>query len=75
MGRLPSIDITINTEQFEYSHGRKPRGYGNWCFSQSRRCDTIDYQITGFYRHAKVALQDYVRSEGFDRTGTWYVMP
>jgi hypothetical protein len=29
--------ITVSTREYEFSHGRKPRGYGHWAFWMGRR--------------------------------------
>lgn len=26
------MDVYVNTSQFEFSHGARPRGYGSWGF-------------------------------------------
>lgn len=52
---------TITTREFEASHGRKPRGYGNWGFRNAAG----DVQwITGTYTAAKAQLP----------AGTWTVL-
>ncbi|MFF3665411.1 hypothetical protein [Microtetraspora malaysiensis] len=53
---------TINTESFEFSHGRKPRGEGYWLFENTAG-DTVE--LTGPYSQVVKQLP----------AGSWKVLP
>ena len=37
--------ITVETSEYEFSHGKRPRGRGTWAFTfDTRRYDRIDRQ-------------------------------
>jgi hypothetical protein len=50
--------MNINTSSYEFSHGRKPRGFGSWAF-------TINGELKWFnqatYGQALKKVKDYVR--------------
>ena len=55
----------FNTVEFEFSHGRKPRGTGYWAFSTSRnaRPGTDDiFWFQGSYKAAKAAAAAHFRA-------------
>jgi hypothetical protein len=54
---------TISTRTYLASHGRTPRGYGQWMF-ELRGCGEI-FTATGTYTQAKAALP----------AGNWVVLP
>jgi len=74
---------TIRTEQYEFSHGRKPRGYGHWAFEP--RNVTVRRQpgatlesivfIRGFmtYSAAKHRLNEICIDRNW--SGEWQVCP
>lgn len=39
------MNVTINTTQYEFAYGRKPRGFGNWYFKIGK----IERSYTGMY--------------------------
>ena len=49
--------MEVNTNQFEFSHGRKPRGRGNWGFEfrRSPNEDHLTFWHMGTYSEAKRA--------------------
>ena len=36
------MQIEFNTDQFVFSHGRQPKGYGGWAFGTKRNPDTMN---------------------------------
>jgi len=49
--------MTINTTKYEFSHGRKPRGYGQWMFEVlgsdgAGAYTTSTYTVLDWYRLA-----------------------
>lgn len=68
--------IDFDDTQYQFSHGRTPRGYGTWAFSQTRKCDDPMWVPPMHYRDAKVWIKAYVREKyGKDASGTLYVCP
>jgi hypothetical protein len=55
---------TIDTTGYEFSHGRKPRGYGFWGFARVGHPGE-EFWTTGTYTEAKRALP----------AGDWQVLP
>lgn len=48
------MPITVNTFDYEFSHGRSPRGRGHWAFFFDRRARIEDaYWVEGYYTEAK----------------------
>lgn len=45
--------VTVNTNRFEGSHGRKPRGKGMWAFNVGGKQHTFTDHYTGAVRQAK----------------------
>jgi len=43
------MKVTTNTREYQFSHGRKPRGHGFWMF----RISGLLYQGTGSYTEIK----------------------
>ncbi len=71
--------ITVKTEQYEFSHGTKPRGQGTWAFMEETR---VSDGRGGFIRGAhggldqivwKTGLYGQVKRELGD--GVWIVLP
>jgi hypothetical protein len=45
--------MRIETEQYEWSHGRKPRGHGLWTFNvQRREGEWTELRASGSYAEA-----------------------
>lgn len=44
------MPVAVSTEEYEFSHGRKPKGYGLWWFATDR---TPEFSYTGNYGEAK----------------------
>jgi hypothetical protein len=66
--------ITVSTTEYEFSHGRKPRGFGTWAFrpdtKQARdQVNAGDFGLvvwrSGTYGEAKASLGG----------GSWVAMP
>jgi len=64
--------MEINTNQFEFNHGKLPRGAGNWAFADNR--NPKPEQIFWFnsnYRDAKRAAKVHFRH----KTDVVFVLP
>lgn len=48
----------IRTEQFQFAHGKKPKGYGAWAF-QARYQDLDIFWFTGMYSDAAKAARKH----------------
>jgi hypothetical protein len=52
-----AMKVSVSTTKFQFAHGNKPRGYGQWCFhlldDQGRT--VADVWHTGLYSEAKKA--------------------
>lgn len=50
------MTVEVNTRDFEFSHGRKPRGSGSWAFFFKRDDDVSNaFWAQGSYTEAKKA--------------------
>lgn len=58
--------VDFNTSEFEFTHGRAPRGDGAWAFSFKRNPDVMSeiFWINGFYGEAKKVAAKKARAEG-----------
>ena len=66
---------SVNTAVYEYSHGRKPRGFGHWAFevmTGSGREKTVVW-FSGNYGDGAKWARTYARQHGYD--GRIEVMP
>jgi hypothetical protein len=61
--------LDFATDQFEWSHGKKPRGHGLWMFQLSlmrvdgrRACRVETFEFNGSYGDAKRAAVKHARS-------------
>lgn len=52
--------MRADTNQYQFSHGRQPRGWGLWAFEVGG--ETFTY--TGHYGEAKRAAFEFARSRG-----------
>lgn len=63
------MKVTLNTSEYERSHGRKPKGRGLWMLSltihdgQGGYADE-DFEYNGTLTEAKKAARDHVRNCG-----------
>ena len=57
--------VVFNTTEYEFSHGRKPRGDGGWVFSFKRNPDVMTeiFFVHGIYTVAKKAAAKKAKSE------------
>lgn len=58
MRKIAKKDVTVNTREYRFSHGREPKGRGCWAFSEKRDPDfgsnSRDIKFyTGTYAEAK----------------------
>lgn len=56
------MKVTVRTERFENEHGRKPRGYGFWIFSDYNR--TWSKGCFGTYTEAKGIAVEAAKNDG-----------
>jgi len=52
------MNIRVETNQYEFAHGKKPRGYGCWFFMIDGK---HEYSITAMYGDAKRKAQKQAR--------------
>jgi hypothetical protein len=65
--------IEIETTDYEFSHGRKPSGFGSWGFAYRRDADFGEiFWVYGSYLLAKQIARQRARTE---RQPTVHVMP
>jgi hypothetical protein len=71
--------MEFNTTQFECSHGKAPRGRGQWAFGLGRRNPgpkSIFWSTAGVtYSEAKKEALQEARYQGLDSTATIWVLP
>jgi hypothetical protein len=67
---------TLSTDEFEISHGRAPRGRGNWIFApRGRENDTAAWvSINGTYSEARAQLHRMIRATTHGARD-WVVLP
>lgn len=66
--------VEVNTEQYQFSHGSKPRGFGSWAFGDSPGAsgDSLYWVHQSTYGPAKKQAQAWAVARG---RGTIWVMP
>jgi len=58
------MKVEFRTHEYEWSHGKQPRGYGYWAFSfPGTQADFFWFQ--GSYSDAKKAAKDEARRRNF----------
>ena len=62
------MTVYFNTTEYEFSHGKSPRGRGGWAFSFVRRPDVMTevFWVNGTYAEAKKVARDKAKAEGSD---------
>lgn len=66
--------ITFNTAIYEFSHGKKPRGYGSWAFSMYSDLHNPTFAPSSMsYRDAKAWYARQLQNQGFTGSRTVYV--
>lgn len=60
--------IEINTTEYEWAHGRKPRGRGSWAFAPYRDRDELRraFWDNGLYADAKRKAKAHFAALGVD---------
>jgi hypothetical protein len=48
-----TMKVEFNTDNYEFTHGRKPRGHGAWAFVPKHLWDNDLHWETGIYSEAK----------------------
>ncbi len=56
--------VSISTAMFEWTHGRKPRGRGYWCFET---LDGRQFWFNGLFSEAKSRARKAFADMGIDR--------
>lgn len=57
--------IEFNTTDYQFSHGRSPRGLGGWAFSYERNPEMAAiFWVNGSYGEAKRVARDKARADG-----------
>lgn len=65
--------VTISTQEFVRSHGRKPKGWGGWIFAFGDPNDAGTWRnFNGTFAKARKAAKEAASSEGIP---TIHVMP
>lgn len=39
---MTKVHVEFDTREYEFSHGKSPRGRGTWAFFPTRQCDVMD---------------------------------
>lgn len=61
------MNVHVNTNDFEFAHGKQPRGNGSWAFFFARRADVnTAFWFNGSYADAKKAAKEEAKRRGFD---------
>jgi hypothetical protein len=57
---------TFSSTQYEFAHGKKPRGFGAWAFFFDRNADDVENAkfFTGSFGDAKKQAMDFARANG-----------
>jgi hypothetical protein len=67
------MKIEVKTSEYEFSHGKKPRGFGSWAFYMGSEQDTLKaHWFHGTYAEAKKQAQAKAQElgVGFIRVGS-----
>jgi hypothetical protein len=69
------MKIEFNTVEFEFSHGRKPKGRGSWAFSGTRnpRIEDVFFSPSMTYSEAKRWFVAKLKAEGVTGNHVAYV--
>lgn len=59
------MSIQVRTTEYEFSHGKKPRGYGHWAFFFDNITDPGF--IEGWYADAKKKAIEYAKDKNYSR--------
>lgn len=59
------MSIQVSTSEYEFSHGKKPRGYGQWAFFFDN--DKEPFWATGKYGDAKKMAVAYAVTKKHSR--------
>ncbi len=74
-----AVTVDFDTTPFVASHGKEPKGYGQWCFGTKRNIDVMKddecfWSPAMTYGDAKKwAKREIAKRFGTDATGTLYV--
>lgn len=61
--------ITVETSGYEFTHGRKPRGFGTWAFGPERTTDIdkVFWSSPSTYAQAANEARRWAAEQGYDR--------
>ena len=62
--KVAARSVTVSTEQYEFSHGGKPRGRGHWMFFYSVGGVVRTFSTTASYSEAKRAAVKVAAAAG-----------
>lgn len=67
----------FNTVEFEFSHGRKPKGRGSWAFSEKRNAsaENMHFSPSMTYTEAKKWFTKKMQDEGVEGHHVVFVQP
>jgi len=61
------MKIEVKTGEYEFSHGKKPRGKGSWAFYMGKKTDTFDaHFFYGTYAEAVKQAKAKARELGVE---------
>lgn len=61
------MTVHVNTNEYQFSHGKQPRGHGSWAFFFVRTDDVNQaFWFYGTYADARKAAADEAKRRGFD---------
>ena len=55
------MKVQVNTTEYEFSHGKKPRGFGQWVFFFGN----VMFTYNGTYGDAKKAAMKTAKEQGY----------
>jgi hypothetical protein len=65
------MKFEFKTDRYEFSHGKKPGGWGRWIFD----CNGILFESTGYLTDAKKEAKKFYRGkfQGMNYSGTYFI--
>ena len=55
--------IQLDTTEYQFSHGKKPRGWGRWMFAKDKKVNTSS--LLGYYADVKFVNNSTTKAELF----------
>lgn len=68
MARVYVPRSEVVTSNYEFTHGRRPAGYGSWAFGpqKSSRLEDMFWVNNAYYQHAKKQAIAWGTAKGYD---------